>query len=122
MAKLAINGGGILIDNKIVNCLKLNECIMPSSYFFSCNGNFPNIINDRSRVEDSILYEDSIQINNQLYLKCNKNKRENYIFKFGHKFLCNECAATMKSDDRCPLCNNSCTMVVYGKDLTDGKK
>ena len=122
MAKLTFNGGGLFIDNKIENCVKLNECIMPSHYFFSGNDNFPNVTNGRSKIGDSIVYEEPIQIDDQLCLKCHENKRNNYILKCGHKVLCNECAEKMKSYDRCPLCNNSFIKIVAEKDLTDEKK
>lgn len=84
----------------------MNDCEDSSSlFFFSKNGDFANVTNDKSRVNSSILYHELNKSDNLICLNCHKNKRDCYFDYCGHCVYCKDCAENLIKDSKnCPLC------------------
>lgn len=107
MVKLAHKGGGTFIDNKINNCPNQCECKTSSSFFFNNNGHFKGVTNDKEKLTNSIVLDNSFidDDDNFLCLKCNKNQRDCFLVTCGHKVYCKNCAdLALKNKEDCPLC------------------
>ncbi|KAK8872240.1 hypothetical protein M9Y10_008006 [Tritrichomonas musculus] len=107
--KLSYKGCGDFINNRVLNCSKQLEGRTTSFYFFSGNGNFEGVTNDKSRINDEVHLDEILNVDeseNKLCLRCNKNKRDCFSFNCTHKAFCKECAEkALKNKERCPVCN-----------------
>lgn len=107
MVKLSHKGSGEFINNKVSGCPNQCDNKTTSIYYFANNGQFEAVTNDKERAEqDSIKFE-MPNVNDEviLCLKCNKNQRNCYLMKCGHKVYCKECAQlALENKENCPLC------------------
>lgn len=107
MVKLSHKGSGEFIDNAITNCQNQLENNTTSSYYFAKNGQFEAVTNVVEKAEqNSVKYEKTSDKDDLiLCLKCNKNERDCYLMKCGHRVYCSECAKlALEKKETCPLC------------------
>lgn len=125
LAKLELNGGGEFINNRILNCSNQFEGKNPSFFYFSKNGTFQGITNEKSRIDEKVLLVESQnekEDDNKLCLKCEKNKRNYFLLPCGHKALCKECAEkALSNNENCPLCNLAFSQISNSFNVNDDK-
>lgn len=107
MVKLSHKGSGEFIDNKINDCKNQCENKTTSFYYFARNGNFESVTNDIEKVNENSVKFEKTTVNDDLVLclKCNKNQRDCYLMRCGHRIYCRECAKlALQKKENCPLC------------------
>lgn len=120
MVNLIEKGGGYFVDNKILNCPKQCEYQTSSLFFFSGNGDFTPTTNDKSKICDSIVFQEIKKIDNSTCIICHKNKRECYFNLCCHKVCCNECSEKLINDQKnCPLCRFPIEKALHGINAVD---
>lgn len=112
MVKFLFKSGGNFINNHVSNCKKQFEGETSSFYFFSGNSSFENLTNDRSRICESVRFDDHVFDEKNIFcLKCHKNKRDAIFCPCRHRAMCKKCAEEEFSSNKsnvkfvCPLCS-----------------
>lgn len=105
MTNLIYKGGGQFINNRITNSVNQMKGQTSFQYFYKGNGDFPNVTNDETKIDDTIIFEEKIIENNALCINCKENSRNSCLLNCGHDVYCQKCAEeALKNHEKCPLC------------------
>lgn len=104
--KLAFKGSGDFLNNMVKLCSNQCEIQTSSPFFFTKNGEFQGITNQKDKISDDVDF-DELRVDDRkiMCLKCKDKKCDCYVLDCGHKVYCKECAdSALKNHENCPLC------------------